>query len=124
MKKYFYYFLSVILSWAPKIAAAASAPPIKPAGDPKVDATSLNDLVDHLGDGAINMLGKVAFYLAVIFLIWYGIQYVSSAGSPEKAKTAKAGVVNSILGIAIIAAAYSIITLGYAIANSIAYVTK
>lgn len=47
--------------------------------------------------------------LATLFIVYNGIQYILSAGDATKMKTARGNILNILLGIVIIVAAYSII---------------
>ena len=62
-----------------------------------------------IANTVISTLLLVAGVLAIFYLIWAGIQYITSAGSPDKAKAARGGIINAIIGIVIIVAAYFII---------------
>jgi hypothetical protein len=70
----------------------------------------------------LNIILLISGILAVFYLIYSGIQYITSAGSPDKVKTARAGIVNSIIGIIIIVAAFFIVkvalSIGYSAANA------
>lgn len=74
----------------------------------KPEVTSINDVVDVL----FNII-KIALYaagiLAVVFVIYGGIQYITSAGDSDKVKRAKDTVINSVIGIVIVIFAYSIV---------------
>ena len=62
-----------------------------------------------------NRIISIIFYLlgaiAVLVLIYAGIQYIQSNGSPEGTKKARGTITNTILGIIILIAAYWIINL-------------
>jgi len=62
----------------------------------------------------------IAAVLAVIYLIYSGIIYITAAGNPDNAKKGQQGVINAIIGIIIIVAAYFIINLAMNIASGIA----
>ena len=47
--------------------------------------------------------------LAVIVLIYAGIQYITAGSSPEKAKKARSTIVQAVIAIAILTATYSIL---------------
>lgn len=49
----------------------------------------------------IDDLLRVAGLLAVIYVIYAGIKYVTSSGSPEKTSAAQSTIVNSLAGLAI-----------------------
>lgn len=57
----------------------------------------------------INLLFIGASVLAVVFIIFSGINYISSGGDPGKLKTAQAGLFWSVLGLIIVGAAYVLV---------------
>jgi hypothetical protein len=57
---------------------------------------------------------------AVILLIVAGIRYIVSGGSPDVTKKARQSIINIVLGIAILTAAYAIISLILGVLNFIA----
>ena len=74
--------------------------------DPPEDATgSLGSTLDHV----ITIILMIAGALAVIYLIYSGIIYITAAGNPDAAKKGQQGVINAIIGIVIIIAVYFII---------------
>lgn len=58
----------------------------------------------------------IAGALAVVYLLYSGILYITSAGNAEQAKKAQQGILNAIIGIIVILLAYFIV---YAVANKI-----
>ncbi len=48
-----------------------------------------SDLIARIYDNSVSFLLALASGLAVIFIIWYGIQYITSAGDPAKMKAAQ-----------------------------------
>lgn len=50
----------------------------------------------------------IAGAIAVIFLIYGGIQYLTAGGNPEQATKAKTTIVNAVIGIIVIALAFAI----------------
>ena len=59
----------------------------------------------------INILLGVAAGVAILFLIWGGFQYITSAGNEERAKAAQGTIVNALIGLAIIVLSFAIVTL-------------
>lgn len=57
----------------------------------------------------IEIILLIAGVLAVIYLIYSGILYITAAGNPDSAKKGQQGIINAIIGIVIIVAAYFII---------------
>jgi len=65
--------------------------------------------IKTLGLNIANTIVWVAGVLAVIYLIYGGILYITSAGEEDKAKKGKTAVVNAIIGIAIVIGALIIV---------------
>ena len=57
----------------------------------------------------INIFLWVAGVLAVIYLIYSGILYITAAGNPDAAKKGQQGIVNAVIGIVVIALTFVII---------------
>ncbi len=57
----------------------------------------------------INLAFGVAGIVAVIYLIMGGFGYVTAGGNPETLDTAKAKIVNSIIGLVVILISYLIV---------------
>lgn len=57
----------------------------------------------------VELLLRVGGMVAVAFIIWGGIQYVLSQGSPDKTKAAKDTIVNAIIGLVVVMLATAII---------------
>lgn len=58
--------------------------------------------------GAINWFISIAGIASVIFLVYGGIQYSTSAGDPGKVQKAKQMILYSLIGLAIVALSFSI----------------
>lgn len=71
-------------------------------------------------NAVIDIIILVASALAVIYLIYSGILYITAAGNPDAAKKGQQGVINAIIGIVIIAAAYFIIKVALGLAGTFA----
>jgi len=71
-----------------------------------------NNLGEWLRDNVLqeiaNWLLVIAGALAVIYLIWAGIQYITGAGGGADA--AKKQIINAVIGIIIIVLAYAMVT--------------
>ncbi len=68
------------------------------------DPNSLTNMVTSV----IDILLFVAGALAVIYLIYSGILYITAAGNPDAAKKGQQGILNAVIGIVIIVLAYFI----------------
>lgn len=111
--------LALILLNSP-ISAKAADPIITLASPPQADnTTTLGSLINGVGGTVLKYLTLVAGLLAVIYLIWSGIQYITSQGDAAKATKARSGIINAIIGVIIIFAAYYIIFVALGIGNTV-----
>jgi len=69
------------------------------------DSTDVPALVDQV----ISIILMIAGALAVIYLIYSGILYITAAGNPDAAKKGQQGIINAVIGIVIIILAYVIL---------------
>ena len=76
--------------------------------------------VVRLANTGFKFVLLIAAVLAVIYLIYSGIIYITAAGNPDNAKKGQQGVINAIIGIIIIVAAFFIINLAMNIASGVA----
>lgn len=93
-----------------------------PTGDTNISPTGPTDaslLIGSLADKVIQVLLAIAGAVAVLFLIWYGIQYITSGGNADRLKGARAGIINAVIGIIVVVAAYFIIRLAVGVGNSV-----
>ncbi len=67
----------------------------------------------------LNWMLALAGLLAVAYLIYSGILYITAAGNPDQAKKGQQGVINAVIGIVIIAATWAIIGLAFNLSNEI-----
>lgn len=88
------------MSFIQSAYAAAAVAPIQP-----VPAINFNVFVGW----TINVLSIIVGVLAVLFLIYSGIQYITANGDPTKATAARQGIVNAIIGIIVVLLASSIV---------------
>ena len=73
--------------------------------------------IQSLADKVINLILEVAGALAIIYLIYSGILYLTSAGNPDNAKRGQQGLINAVIGIVVI-------TLAFFIVNSVRNIAK
>ena len=57
----------------------------------------------------LNLLILVAAIIAIVYLIWAGIRYITAGTDEEAAKKARAAIYNAIIGIVIIILSYTVI---------------
>lgn len=58
----------------------------------------------------IEILLRVAAIAAVIFVIWGGVEYMTSQGSPEGTSHARGTIINALIGLAIAVLSAAIIS--------------
>lgn len=89
---------------------------ISVAGNGIESSTSgIGDFINKVVQG----LSIIAGGVAIIYLIYSGILYLTAAGNPDAAKKGQQGVVNAIIGIIIIVLAYTIINLAIGAGNQL-----
>lgn len=57
----------------------------------------------------VNIILLIAGILAVIYLVWAGIVYITAGGDTAKADKGRVGIVNALIGLVVIAAAFLLI---------------
>ena len=72
-------------------------------------ANSIQEFIQKTGTEVLNIALVVIGIVAVLFLILYAFQYITAGGDPEKAKKARSGIINAIIGIIVAALAFSIV---------------
>ena len=91
---------------------------VNPSGDANfTGATGLN--VIGLANTILNTATLLIGIIAVFFLIYSGFQYITAGGDAEKVKKARAGIVNAVIGIIIVVAAFFIIRFAIGIGNQV-----
>jgi Type IV secretion system pilin len=76
-------------------------------------------ILTHVGNNILSILLLLGGIAAVFYLIYAGWLYISSAGNPEVAKKARAGVFNAVIGIIIITSAFFIVRLSVFAGNAL-----
>lgn len=61
----------------------------------------------------LNWALTLAFLLAVIYLIYGGFQYITSAGNADQATKGRTTIVNALIGIVVIVLSYTIVQIVY-----------
>ena len=67
--------------------------------------------VEHIIQWGTTMLMIVSVFLAIFFLIWGGITWITSAGDKEKIESARKKILYSIIGLTVIFASFLIINI-------------
>jgi len=75
--------------------------------------------IASLANTVIDYFLYIAGIVAVIMLVWYGFQYITAGGDGERVKKARAGIINAVIGIIIIVAAFFIIRVAIGLGNGV-----
>ena len=73
------------------------------------DGTTGTAILTNTAVTVINLILLIAGILAVIYLIYSGILYITAGGDTGKAEKGRTGIVNAIIGLVIISAAYLLV---------------
>lgn len=76
-----------------------------------VDTNEAGFRIDDLGtllQGVLNLVLFIAALLVFAYLIWGGVQWITSGGDKGKTEEARNKITAAIVGIAVIAAAYAV----------------
>ena len=87
---------------------------VKEAAGCNVGSTSVTTVIVNIVNTIIGVLGIVA----VIFIVIGGVQYMTSAGDPGKAKKAKDTILYACIGLVVAALAFAITNFAINIINN------
>ena len=87
------------------IPTAWAAPEI---GVPKPDQVRITDL-GRLVASAISVAILIAGILVFVYLVWGGIQWITSGGDKGKTEEARNRITSALVGLAIVAASWALI---------------
>lgn len=71
--------------------------------------TDAASLISSIGNQVLNIFLVIVAIIAVLYLVFYGYQYITAGGDPEKATKARGGILNAIIGIVVITLAFTIV---------------
>ena len=72
-------------------------------------ALDLKTFIANFGSQILDIALLLIAIVAVLYLVFYGYQYITAGGDPEKAKKARSGIINAIIGIIVVALAFTIV---------------
>jgi len=96
--------MTVLLSATPALAQFNSGVSVTPGGGTALTNQSFSSIVNQ---GFI-VFTWVAGIAAIFYLLLSGFQYITAGGDGDKAAKARSGIVNAIIGIVILMAAFFI----------------
>jgi hypothetical protein len=71
----------------------------------------VNCTLGRITTNGLNLFFAILTGLAIILMIWAGIQYIQALGSGERVKAARQRIINIVIAIIILVAAYTILNL-------------
>lgn len=96
--------ISGLLASAPMVMADVNIEPIDPGTG---YATNFGTMFSSI----LNVVMLVAALLVFAYMIWGGIEWITSGGDKSKAESARNKLTAAIIGLVIVAASYAIVTL-------------
>jgi protein-S-isoprenylcysteine O-methyltransferase Ste14 len=100
MKKFAYISLMALAVFMPVLVLAQLTDPIIPSSGPIPTLDRIEVILRRIG----TFLIMIAIVIAVIVLVWGGINYMTAGGDESKAEKAKTMIWNGIFGAAIVLA--------------------
>jgi hypothetical protein len=109
--------------WLSGLAFAATPTPLIPGTGGRITQLTPCSTNTAAGEDVVNCSlnnlltrGETIFFslvggLAVILLIWAGIQYIQSMGNPDAVKAARQRIVNILIAVILLVAAYFVLNL-------------
>lgn len=88
-----------------------------PSADPLTGAGDLQGGVNLIVTRVLNFIYLVLGGVAVLMLLYAGIQYITANGSADVMKKARQNITNVVFGIVLLASSYAVIRLIVAIAQ-------
>jgi hypothetical protein len=58
--------------------------------------------IEQLIDTVANWLIVIGVVIAVIFIIWGGLKYMTARGDPKKAEEARSSIIHGVIGAAVV----------------------
>lgn len=92
------------LALMPLLAGAQFGSEPVPGGFDK-STTNVSQLIGKI----LNIVLGIVGLIAVLFLVWGGFQYITSAGDEEKVKSAKGTMINALIGVVVVILAYALV---------------
>lgn len=77
------------------------------------------EILSDIAQRVINIIFLLAGILAVIYLLWSGVQYITAGGNADRVKAARQGIINAVIGIIILFAAFFIVRFAVGIGRTV-----
>ncbi len=100
MKKFIYIGMMLAVLLMPVLVLAALNAPVSPVGGNAVTLSEIEARIRQIAQFII----VVSVILAVIYIIWGGIAYMTAGGNDDKTSAAKSRILNGIIGAAVVLA--------------------
>lgn len=103
---------------APKALAFGTTNTPLSIASSSVNNTDVRGNIVKIANTVLDIVLLLAGILAVFYLVYSGILYITAGGNADRVKQARSGIINAVIGIIIIVAAYFIINFALSIGNS------
>lgn len=101
--------LSTLPSSAPTTGTGDYSLPVSSNTSLTLSSEQLTDAIPHLVEGIMPTLMLVAGSLALFYILYAGILYITAGGDANRVKTARATILNAMIGIVVILSSFTII---------------
>jgi hypothetical protein len=97
------------------LLVAGSTPALAQLSNLRIEEGNLPTALNMSPSSLITNLVNIAFIIAVIlvffYLIWGGIEWITSGGDKGKTESARNKITSAVIGLIVLAASYAILTL-------------
>ncbi len=89
----------------------AASPVLAQTGDIEVPDKGYADNVGKLISALLNLVMVIAAILVFLYLIWGGIEWITSGGDKSKTEGARNKITAAVIGLIVLAASYAVLQL-------------
>ncbi len=89
----------------------AASPVLAQAGDVVVPDSGYASNIGNLISALLNLVMVIAAILVFLYLIWGGIEWITSGGDKSKTEGARNKITAAVIGLIVLAASYAILQL-------------
>lgn len=80
---------------------------------------NLGTTIGRLASDIIPVILTIVGVLAVLYLIYSGILYITAGGNADRVKAARTGIINAIIGIIVVMAAFFIVRFAVSVGRQV-----
>lgn len=110
---------TIALAAAANTAYAIDFTLSQPGGTNVNGRGNTSSILNRIASSVISIILTIAGVLAVFYLIYSGILYITAGGNAEQTKKARTGIINAIIGVVVIIAAFFIVRFATSVGNTV-----